>query len=57
MSPRKGGKVGQLIDWWHERGATGVVAKTFTQWLAQVADDFEADEFSYDDESRHVVRT
>jgi cell wall assembly regulator SMI1 len=47
MAPKKGGRVGQLIDWWKARGATKVIAKSLTHWLAEVADELETGAFRY----------
>jgi cell wall assembly regulator SMI1 len=34
FGPAEGGRKGQVIDWWHEQGATRVLANSFTEWLA-----------------------
>jgi cell wall assembly regulator SMI1 len=45
MVPGNGGHVGQIIDWWHEQGATEVVAHSFVEWLSNLADDFLAGKY------------
>ena len=56
LSPEEGGKIGQVIDWWHEQGATGLVAKSFSDLLTATADRFEAGEFEYDSKSEKLSR-
>src|SRR5262249_19841494 len=34
LAPKSRGKVGQIITWYHDDAFRGVVAKSFTQWLA-----------------------
>lgn len=41
MDPAKGGKKGQVFDWWHEQGATDLLANDVGEWLLQVAKDLE----------------
>lgn len=38
FAPAPGGRVGQVIDWWHEQGATRVLATSFAEWLAGLAE-------------------
>ena len=38
LAPAAGGRVGQVIDWWHEQGATRVLAGSFGEWLASLAE-------------------
>ena len=45
LNPAKGGKKGQVIDWWHEKGAYKVVADSVGEWLAAVAKDLEKGTF------------
>src|SRR5262249_6127270 len=33
FDPAPGGTLGQVIDWWHEQGATRVLATGFQEWL------------------------
>lgn len=42
LDPPSGGHVGQVIDWWHERGATKVLARGFAEFLAEHANALEA---------------
>jgi cell wall assembly regulator SMI1 len=39
LAPKRGGKVGQVISWYHDDAFRGVVAKSFTEWLATFASD------------------
>lgn len=56
LSPAKGGKKGQIIDWWHERGATSVIAPDFQSLLSIAADKFEAGQFEFDKRSGKVTK-
>jgi cell wall assembly regulator SMI1 len=42
LAPRSRGREGQVIGWWHERGATHVLAAGFAEWLSGCADRLEA---------------
>jgi cell wall assembly regulator SMI1 len=55
MSPAKGGGVGQVIDWWHERGATSALAGNFSEWLEQRASEFEQGACRFDEGTGTVV--
>jgi cell wall assembly regulator SMI1 len=41
LAPRRGGRVGQVISWWHDSGAGVVLAPNFRVWLARFADELE----------------
>jgi cell wall assembly regulator SMI1 len=45
MDPLDGGTVGQIIDWWHERGACELLAPGMGEWLAMIAKDLEEGSF------------
>lgn len=47
MAPAKGGKRGQVIDWWHEAGATVILANGFREWLSDYADKLEAGHYEF----------
>ena len=42
LAPGPGGKLGQIIEMWHDEGSRPVVADSFRAWLAEFADDLEA---------------
>jgi cell wall assembly regulator SMI1 len=45
LDPEEGGIAGQVIDWWHERGATHVVATNVAEWLGLVVSDLQQARF------------
>jgi len=45
LDPAKGGRKGQVINWWHERGATQVLSMSIAKWLETVANDLESGEW------------
>lgn len=46
FSPEEGGEVGQIIFWWHEKGATEIVAYTFLDWFTALAEGLASGEYS-----------
>jgi len=38
LAPGMGGRIGQVIDWNHEQGATRVLAVSFREWLASLTE-------------------
>ena len=42
LDPAAGGAIGQVIEHDHEIGPTGVLAPSFSAWLARIADELEA---------------
>lgn len=45
LDPAPGGHVGQVIDWDHEDGPTGVLFPSFQALFSQLTDDLEADKY------------
>lgn len=41
---------------WHDEGTRAVVAGSFTGWLTQLADGYEAGEWVYSEDDGGVVR-
>jgi cell wall assembly regulator SMI1 len=56
MDPADGGSVGQVIRTHHEVGPMYVMAPGFRAFLAQFADDLEAGQFWYDENSMMIRR-
>lgn len=50
LDPGPGGTKGQVIAWWHEKGASEVLAEGVGAWLSGVAEDLE--DGSFDPENR-----
>jgi cell wall assembly regulator SMI1 len=46
LAPKRGGRVGQIIIWWHDDSHRVVLARSLTQWLADFADELEAGEYT-----------
>jgi cell wall assembly regulator SMI1 len=46
LAPKSRGKVGQVIFWLHDDAARGVLAKSFTEWLAAFASDLERGQYT-----------
>jgi len=46
LDPPEGGKVGQVVTYWHDRGEREHVADSLNEWLAHLADDLEAGKYS-----------
>jgi cell wall assembly regulator SMI1 len=46
--PARGGRVGQVIDWWHEQAATGVLAASWREWLVQLVGKLESGACRFD---------
>ena len=46
LDPPEGGKVGQVVTYWHDRGEREHVADSLNEWLARLADDLEAGKYS-----------
>jgi cell wall assembly regulator SMI1 len=46
LAPKSRGKVGQVISWYHDDPARGVLAKSFTEWLAAFARDLERGQYT-----------
>src|SRR5262245_54196686 len=46
LAPKSRGKVGQVITWYHDDAFRGVVAKSFTEWLAAFAADLERGQYT-----------
>jgi cell wall assembly regulator SMI1 len=38
LDPDEGGNVGQIVDWWHEKGQSKLIAPSFSDWLKIIAD-------------------
>lgn len=45
MDPAKGGTIGQVFDFWHEKGARELLAENIAEWLLSVAKDLEDGKF------------
>ncbi len=56
MDPAKGGQVGQVISWWHERGLIRVLATNLRSWLSGVADDLEAGRCRFDERAGAILK-
>jgi cell wall assembly regulator SMI1 len=56
LDPAKGGRIGQVIDWWHERGATSVLADSFTEWLAALAQRLKTGHYRFDKDAHGIKR-
>lgn len=48
LDPAPGGKVGQVIEFWHDANDREVVATSFGAWLSKFADDLEAGAYKVD---------
>jgi cell wall assembly regulator SMI1 len=56
LAPAKGGTVGQLIDFWRDGdGATNVLAQTFDEWLANLADRLDSGKVVFDRRLNRLV--
>lgn len=47
MNPKKGGKPGQIISYWHTTESREVVAASFQEWLLSFANDLETGRYTY----------
>ncbi len=56
LDPAKGGQVGQVIDWWHERGATNVLAAGFAEWLATLVHRLETGHYRFDKDANGIKK-
>jgi cell wall assembly regulator SMI1 len=56
MDPAPGGSEGQIITMWHDGGEREVMAASFTDWLTQLADEYERGEWVYSEGDGGVVR-
>lgn len=54
MAPALGGKVGQIVTFWHTQETRRVVAPDFGEWLATFADDLWAGKYQLQD--KRLVR-
>jgi cell wall assembly regulator SMI1 len=55
LAPEKGGRVGQIIEFHRDTGATEVLAQSFSELLSSVADDLEAGKYAYDKKTDSLV--
>jgi cell wall assembly regulator SMI1 len=46
LAPRSRGNVGQVIFWYHDSAERGVLAKSFTEWLARFALELEQGQYT-----------
>jgi len=56
MDPAPGGTVGQIITMWHDGGEREVMAASFGEWLATLADEYERGEWVYSEDDGGVMR-
>ena len=56
LDPAPGGMTGQIITMWHDEEARSVVAASFGEWLATLADEYERGEWASSDQYDAVVR-
>jgi len=56
LDPAPGGTVGQIITMWHDGGEREVMAASFGEWLATLADEYERGEWVYSEDDGGVVR-
>ena len=47
LDPAEGGIHGQVIRWGHEEGPREVLAPSWAEWLAAIADDLEAGKYAF----------
>jgi cell wall assembly regulator SMI1 len=57
MDPAAGGAHGQVITMWHDAANRDCVAPSLTDYIEMIADDFEADEITWDEEWGGVHNT
>ncbi len=55
LAPAKGGKKGQVISFFRDRGATDVLFESFSMLLNRVADDLEAGSFKADKKTMSLI--
>jgi cell wall assembly regulator SMI1 len=55
LDPAEGGTYGQIVDHSHEVGPTSLLAVSWSEWLAQLADDLEAGKHVYLEEEKTVA--
>jgi cell wall assembly regulator SMI1 len=55
LSPAEGGRVGQIVTFWHVDVRREVVAGSFTELMADFARDLKAGKYRYEDEDWRVV--
>jgi cell wall assembly regulator SMI1 len=56
LAPGPQGKVGQIIEMWHDEGSRPVVAASFRAWLSEFANALENNELVLSDEYGSLVR-
>jgi cell wall assembly regulator SMI1 len=47
LAPRRGGRMGQIISWWHDDAGRIVMARSFTRWLDDFAEELETGEWAW----------
>ncbi|MEH2143178.1 SMI1/KNR4 family protein [Nostoc sp.] len=57
LAPAKGGKVGQIIQMWHDEGERELVASSFQNWLEEYATGLESDQYVFSHEYGGIVNT
>ena len=50
MGPSALGNTGQIISFWHDSSERQVIARSYSEWLSNFADDLEAGEYVCSDE-------
>jgi cell wall assembly regulator SMI1 len=55
LAPAKGGTVGQVIVFFHDMDERPLVAKSFRQWLSDLASAFEAGKYTMDEDEGLVA--
>lgn len=55
LDPAAGGKVGQVIDFWHDEATRSVEADDFIAWFAAFVEACEAGEYLYSDDYGGLV--
>jgi cell wall assembly regulator SMI1 len=56
LAPGPKGKIGQIIEMWHDEGSRPVVANSISEWFTSFAEALENDEFVLSEEYGGLVR-
>ena len=56
LDPAPGGKIGQIITMWHDGSEREVIDDSFSDWLSQLANEYERGEWVYSEDDGGVVR-